>query len=377
MIKSRFCKAAEINLFRSQNRPRSLCRGNINKTDMSKFFNMIKTDGTCSILLYGDIGEREAVRSGDIARELMEAERDGGKIDVRINSDGGDVYTGIAIFNALRGSKADITIWVDGIAASMASVIALCGRKVLMSRYARLMLHSVMGGCYGNKDEMRRCIEEIESLEATLSEMYAEKTGRTAEEIRSAYFDGEDHWLRAEEALALGFIDGIYDADPVPEDSTPEEAYKIFTNRLTKPQNKTNMNLDELRKRPRFKNCATDDDLMREIDSLETEAGKVPGLEKDLQAAQGELKTFRDKAAADDEAAKKKLLDDAEGDGRIDAESRPIYKNLLDKDRENGEKALQRLRPKRRVMTDIRRDPDGESPWNQRMREIKEGLNRK
>lgn len=344
---------------------------------MSKFFNMIEKDGTCSILLYGDIGERDAVRSGDIARELMEAERAGGKIDVRINSDGGDVYTGIAIFNALRSSKADITIWVDGIAASMASVIALCGRKVLMSRYARLMLHSVMGGCYGNKDEMRRCIEEIESLEATLAEMYAKKTGRTAEEIREAYFDGEDHWLRADEALALGFIDGIYDADPVPEDSTPEEAYKIFTNRLTKPQNKTNMNLDELRKRPRFKNCATDDDLMREIDSLETEAGKVPGLEKDLQAAQGELKTFRDKAAADDEAAKEKLLDDAEGDGRIDAESRPIYKNLLDKDRENGEKALQRLRPKRRVMTDIRRDPDGESPWNRRMREIKEGLNRK
>lgn len=344
---------------------------------MSKFFNMIEKDGTCSILLYGDIGERDAVRSGDIARELMEAERAGGKIDVRINSDGGDVYTGIAIFNALRSSKADITIWVDGIAASMASVIALCGRKVLMSRYARLMLHSVMGGCYGNKDEMRRCMEEIESLEATLAEMYAEKTGRTAEEIRSAYFDGEDHWLRADEALALGFIDGIYDADPVPEDSTPEEAYKIFTNRLTKPQNKTNMNLDELRKRPRFKNCATDDDLMREIASLETDAAKVPGLEKELQEAQGELKTFRDKAAADDEAAKEKMLDDAEGDGRIDAESRPIYKNLLDKDRENGEKALERLKPKRKVMEDIRRNPDTESPWNRRMREIKDGLNRK
>lgn len=344
---------------------------------MSKFFNMIEKDGVCSILLYGDIGERDAVRSGDITRELMKAEQTGGKIDVRINSDGGDVYTGIAIFNALRSSKADITIWVDGIAASMASVIALCGRKVLMSRYARLMLHSVMGGCYGNKDEMRRCIEEIESLEGTLAEMYAEKTGRTAEEIRAAYFDGEDHWLRAEEALALGFIDGIYDADPVPEDSTPEEAYKIFTNRLMKPQNKTNMNLDELRKRPRFKNCATDDDLMREIASLETDAAKVPGLEKELRDAQGELKTFRDKAAADDEAAKEKLLDDAEGDGRIDAESRPIYKNLLDKDRENGEKALQRLRPKRRVMTDIRRDPDTESPWNRRMREIKDGLNRK
>jgi|GEM_PF-6865231 len=71
------------------------------------------------------------------------------------------------------------------------------------------------------------------------------------------------------------------------------------------------------------------------------------------------------------------MLDDAEGDGRIDAESRPIYKNLLDKDRENGEKALERLKPKRKVMEDIRRNPDTESPWNRRMREIKDGLNRK
>ena len=59
-----------------------------------------------------------------------------GKVDVRINSNGGEVYSGIAIFNALKNSKADITIYVDGIAASMASVIALCGKPVQMSRYA-------------------------------------------------------------------------------------------------------------------------------------------------------------------------------------------------------------------------------------------------
>lgn len=338
---------------------------------------MIPGEDACCILLYGEIGESDRVRSGDIARELLEAEALTGKVDVRINSCGGEVYSGIAIFNALRSSKADITIYVDGIAASMASVIALCGRKVLMSRYARLMLHSVQGGCYGNKEEMKECVREIETLEDTLCEMYAARMGKDKEEIRRTYFDGKDHWLRAEDALALGLIDGIYDADPLPEDSTPEQVYQIFNNRLTKPQNKTEMNLDELRKRPRFKNCVTDDDLMHEIDRLETEAGKVPGLEKDLQAAQRELKTYRDKAAADDEATKEKLLDEAEGDGRIDKTSRPVYKALLDKDRENGEKALQGLKPKRRVMNDVRRVPENESPWNRRMREIKDGLNRK
>lgn len=110
---------------------------------MNRFFNMIPGNDACCILLYGDIGEHEDVRSGDIARELIEAEAAYKKIDVRINSNGGDVYAGIAIFNAFRNSKADITIYVDGIAASMASVIALCGKPVKMSKYARLMLHSV------------------------------------------------------------------------------------------------------------------------------------------------------------------------------------------------------------------------------------------
>lgn len=339
---------------------------------------MIPGTDACCILLYGDIGEYgDGVRSGDIARELLEAEALTGKVDVRINSNGGEVYSGIAIFNALKNSKADITIYVDGIAASMASVIALCGKPVQMSRYARLMLHSVQGGCYGNKEEMRGCIREIESLEDTLCEMYAARMGKDKEEIRSLYFDGKDHWLRADEALALGLIDGIYDADPVPEDSTPEQVFQIFNNRLQQPQNENDMNLDELKKRPRFTNCATDDDFLREIGLLETEAGKVPSLNAEVDHLKGELKVFQDKAEADDAAARKQLLDAAEKDGRIDASTRPIYENLLAKDRENGEKALEKLSPKRRVMTDVRTEPDNEGPWNKRMREIQEKLNRK
>ena len=137
------------------------------------------------------------------------------------------------------------------------------------------------------------------------------------------------------------------------------------------------LNLDELKRRPRFKNCATDDDFLREIGLLETEAGKVPALDAEVTRLKGELKVFQDKADADDAAARKKLLDDAEQDGRIDAATRPIYENLLAKDRENGEKALEKLFPKRSVMTDLRVNPTGESPWNKRMSEIKDKLNHK
>lgn len=219
---------------------------------MSRFFNITTSDdGTSTIFLYGDIGDYTEVQSGRIAQELMEAERVSRRIHVRINSNGGEVYSGIAIFNALRHSQADIRIYVDGIAASMASVIALCGKPVEMSKYARLMLHSVSGGCYGNKQDLQRCMEEIESLEGSLSEIYAERLGMSKEEVKQTYFDGEDHWLTAKEALDLGFIDDIYDADPVPADSTPAQIYTLFNNRLVEPQkNREDMNLEDVKKTP-------------------------------------------------------------------------------------------------------------------------------
>lgn len=136
------------------------------------------------------------------------------------------------------------------------------------------------------------------------------------------------------------------------------------------------MNLEEVKKRPRFKDCASDADVFRVMDSLEAEAAKVPGLTEEVEELKKKNKAFEDKAREEDEAAKKKLLDDAQNDGRIDATTRPVYENLLNSDRENGEKALQSLKPKKRVTTDLRVDPGNESPWDRRMNEIKNKLNR-
>ena len=340
---------------------------------MKRFFNMIPGKDGCCILMYGDIGEYSKVRSADITRELIEAEAQYSKIDVRINSYGGDVYTGIAIFNALRNSSADITIYIDGVAASMASVIALCGKRVEMSRYARLMLHGVQGGCYGNKKEIEECLKDIEVLENTLCGMYAEKLSKTPEEIKNEYFDGTDHWLTAEEALSLGFIDNIYDADPVPEDSSPEQIYNTFNNRLeAQSQNQREMNLDELRKRPAFSACASEEDVIRQINHLETEAAKVPDLTKQNTAMQERINVFENKAKEETAESIKKCLDDAEAAGRINQQTRPTYQALLEKDFENGSIAIQGLPAKKRVMNNLGGQPEGESPWEKLQRQIRE-----
>lgn len=340
---------------------------------MERFFNIqTAQNGDSTIFLYGDIGDGYEVRSGQIASELLEAEKRSGRINVRINSNGGDVYSGIAIFNALKNSKAEIHIYIDGIAASMASVIALCGKPVEMSKYARLMLHSVSGGCYGNKKDMQKCIEEIESLEDTLSDICAVRLGMSKEEVKATYFDNEDHWLTAAEALRLGFIDGIYDADPVPADSTPEQIYTLFNNRLERPLNNNQMNLEELKKRPRFKDCADDAAALKEIDNLEKAVEKVPVLEQENVSLKAKVKTYEEKAAMDADAERKKLLDAAEKDGRINAQTRSTFENILKQDMEAGKSALSALTPKRKVMEDINVTPETGGAWRKRQAEIRE-----
>lgn len=196
---------------RERHDKKTICRGGFlpgnlhqNMTQMAKqFFNMIASeDGTACILLYGDIGcGTDEIRSSEIVRELMELTSLYKNVDIRINSMGGDVFAGLAIFNALRNSGSNITLYIDGVAASIASVIASCGKPVYASRYARLVVHSVSGGCYGNKEDHKRCINELESLEETLADIYSAKSGKDREEIKSSFFDGKDHWFTAEEAL--------------------------------------------------------------------------------------------------------------------------------------------------------------------------------
>lgn len=336
---------------------------------------LIHGNGKCTILLYGQIGDYDDVRSADVTRELMAAEAQYGKIDVRINSIGGDVYAGIAIFNALKNSKADVKIYIDGLAASMGAIIALCGKHVEMSKYSRLMLHSPSGGCWGNKEAMDECAKDLELLGNTLCQMCAKRLGMSEEDVRATYFDGKDHWLTAQEALDAGFIDSIYDADPVPQDENIEQLYQTFTNRLQgQPSKLDNMTiLESMKQNPRFKDCASEADALKIVAQLESEAGKVSALQEENKKLKEVNATFEAKVKAIADAEKKALLDQAETAGKIDAVSRPAYQALLDKDLEEGKKTLEGLKPQKRVTDVIARQVGGEKgPWQERQDEIRE-----
>ena len=322
-----------------------------NKIEAMKtnFFNIIPgADGVATLMLYGDVGDGEKVDSAHVVSELLALQQTYSKIDIRINSIGGDVYSGIAIYHALKTSKADITIYVDGVAASIAAVIALCGKPLYMSPHAQLMIHSVSAGSYGNADELRRTAEQIDQLETELAKMISGRCHLSPEEVQAKYFDRQDHWISAQEALELQLIDGIFDLpDAAPESLAPTEVYNYFNNRLEtqmkaqSQQEKEMALIDEIKQIPTFQNMGDEKAIVAHITTLANKATKVEALEQANQQQQERIAQLEAKEITT-------VLDKAVAEGRISKEQVPAFTNMMKSDRANTEALLATFKPHNR-----------------------------
>ena len=287
-------------------------------------------------MLYGEVGEGRSVDSNRVVSELFALSDQGCKIEVRINSQGGDVFSGMAIYNALRQSKKDITIYIDGVAASIAGIIALCGKPLYMSPYAKLMLHNVSGGTYGNAKELRQMADQMEVLQSNLATMIAGRLGMEADNVAKKYFDGQDHWITANEALDMKLVDGIYTMDEVANPPTTTEGiYNYFNNRFDfKPQNNEEMALiDDIKTILSFEDKTDSSAVLAHIRELENKATKVGILEKTVKTYRDEL----EKARKEQDDA---LINEAVKAGKIGNEQVETFKNLLKSDRENTIKLI-------------------------------------
>lgn len=172
--------------------------------------------------------------------------------------------------------------------------------------------------------------------------------------------------------MQMGLIDGIYDAEPVEDDSSPEAIYKTFNNRLKEPQNKINMTLEELKKQLQFTDCKSDEEVVARAQHFATLAGKAETLESENKELKEKVAHFEAQAEERLSAERKTLLDAAEQDGRINAETRATFESILKGNIEEGKKVLAALTPKRKVMNDLRLQPSGDGAWETRMQEIRE-----
>lgn len=172
-----------------------------------------KADKTAEILIYEQIGEDffgDGVSAKGFATELK-ALGDLDEITVRINSPGGDVFDGNAIFNILRAHKAKIIVAIDGIAASIASVIAMAGDKIIMPENAMMMIHDPSGFAMGTADEMRKMSDALDKIKTSLVAAYSGKANIDDAQIIDMMTD--ETWLTAAEAVEMGFADEV--AEPV------------------------------------------------------------------------------------------------------------------------------------------------------------------
>ena len=161
------------------------------------------------VLIYDEIGAYGISAKGFLAE--LGALPDGTPIDLRLNSPGGSVFDAVAIYNAIKRHSGTVTVWIDGIAASAASYIAMAGDEVVMPENAFLMIHDPAGLVMGSATDMRAMAEALDKVKGSLLQGYAAKSGRSPEEI--APLMAAETWLDAKDALDLGFADRI--AEPV------------------------------------------------------------------------------------------------------------------------------------------------------------------
>ena len=230
---------------------------------MKKFWNWIRdeTAPDARILrLEGAIAE-ESWFDDEVTPAAFKAELTSGSgpITVWINSPGGDCVAAAQIYNMLMDYPADVTVRIDGIAASAASVIAMAGTKVQMSPVSVMMIHNPLTVAMGDSDEMRRAIQLLDEVKESIINAYEIKTGLSRARL-SHLMDGET-WMNAKKALELGFCDEILyqpEAEPAPEDSF------TFSRRAV-----TNSLLDKLKTRiPKPDNRVSAADLQKRLSRL-------------------------------------------------------------------------------------------------------------
>jgi ATP-dependent protease ClpP protease subunit len=165
-----------------------------------------------TVYLYGYIGESfwgDGTSAVDFARKLGAITAP--IIDLHINSDGGLVSEGLAIYNALRDHAARVEVKVDGLAASSASWIAQAGDLVTMNRFAQMMIHDGLMITFGNADDHREAADLLDRFSSNIAAIYAARAGGTAASWRAAM--KAETWYSAEEAVAAGLADDLVTAD--------------------------------------------------------------------------------------------------------------------------------------------------------------------
>ena len=211
---------------------------------MKRFWNWVRDQNDPNertLRLEGAIAEESWFDDEITPKAFRDELFDGdGPITIWINSPGGDCVAAAQIYNMLMDYPHDVTVRVDGIAASAASVIAMAGTRVIMTPVSLMMIHNPLTVAMGDSEEMRKAIQLLDEVKESILNAYEIKTGMSRARL-SHLMDGET-WMNAKKALELGFCDEIA-FQPEDESDAPENSF-TFSRRAV-----TNCLMDKLRAR--------------------------------------------------------------------------------------------------------------------------------
>ena len=344
--------------------------------------------GRAAVRIYDAIGGWYGVRTSDLVKQIEELDVD--ELDVYVNSPGGQAFDGLAIMNVLQRHKAAVTIHVDGLAASAASMIVMGGDTIVMGRGAQMMIHDASMIAWGPPAVMAKAAETLNKLSDSYADVYAKRAGGTAKSWRTAMI--AETWYTAEEAVKAGLADRTLDAGEAEPDEDVEAAWANaltiyrFAGRSHAPEparasvtlqpaataalkppaipepGPTNRKEEAvasdtlvagLRERLGITDAETDEDSI--LATLDERLAKpaAPALPDGVVAVeQGVLDGLKADAAAGRQAREQQIKDRRDGivakalrEGRIKRPAVESFRALLDKDEAGTAKVLEALEP--------------------------------
>jgi ATP-dependent protease ClpP protease subunit len=175
------------------------------RTRSGRYGSHVRASGDLELWVYDELDADYGVNAGDLVRDLRAAGPV--PVTVRINSGGGDVFGALGLYEALRTHAAPVTVYVDGLAASAASVIAMAGTDVAMGPGSFLMLHDALTWSYGNEAEHLATAKLLGQVSDQLAAIYASRAGGTAAKWREVM--RQEVWYSSSEAVAAGLADRV------------------------------------------------------------------------------------------------------------------------------------------------------------------------
>ena len=183
--------------------------------EMNKFEIVSKDNGVADVFLYGEIvsdsyGGEYGISEKDIVNALKNIPRSVTQINLRVNSPGGSVFSGTTIYELLRNHPAKVTAYVEGFAASIASVIIMAADEIVIGEAAMIMIHKPLVGIYGNSNTLQDMIEILDKIEYQMISIYKKRMGASKEEIASML--SKETYFTAEQAIEAGLADRQFES---------------------------------------------------------------------------------------------------------------------------------------------------------------------